>query len=135
MCLAFNCDELFTRAKNQSSATTVVCVLHRADMARCPEGHMPQMGVEIKSHQLGLLRCIQPLLCRLCTYSNLSSARCECDMLLTATRQVFIGVHKTTTHDRGISLAHYGDKFPCCHSTMTPTERVKIGMKMFCSLP
>lgn len=45
----FNPDELFTRAKNQSSTPTVSYVLHRTNTAHCPEGYLPQMGAEIKA--------------------------------------------------------------------------------------
>lgn len=46
---AFNPDELFTRAKNQSSTPTEGCVLHQSNTAQHPEGYLPQLGAEIKA--------------------------------------------------------------------------------------
>lgn len=46
---AFNPDELFTRAKNQSPNTHCGLCFAQANTAQCPEGYLPQTAAEIKA--------------------------------------------------------------------------------------
>lgn len=82
-----------------------------------------------KSHQLGSLGA-STLHCADCVHTVISLLHCEYDMLLMAACQVFTWFIRH--HSRqGISHQHYSDKSLCHHRKLTPTEGVKISMKMF----